>query len=66
MSLKCWKCAHVPGGRIVICPLCGAVQSNLPHAEHSGRAWPDIDDEWLDDPRHGQAAGINRENRGRS
>jgi hypothetical protein len=32
---------------------------------------PDVDrrwdeDQYLDDPRHGQAAGLNRENRGRS
>src|SRR6266545_2121180 len=32
-------------------------------SEHFDKRWDE--DQYLDDPRHGQAAGINRDNRGR-
>ena len=69
-EVKCAECGAV--GRFTICRVCSTPTPEAAEILGMAADWYDgrlperDEDERLDDPRHGQAAGINRDSRGRS
>ena len=60
----CADCGDVLGPDELVCQSCGAPTPGFCAEGYDPEDFDD-EDQRLDDPRHGQAAGLNRDNRGR-